>query len=121
MHPESKMKLMKLMGKKPKLSDKEKQAKMSVLDELDCAAKDALASKLPAKKVTVASDSPEGLKEGLEKAEELVESGMEGMEDESDMEESEGEEMPEMAEMSEEEIDRKLAELMALKEAKKKA
>jgi len=108
MKPETKMKLMKLMAKKPKISDNEKQAKMSVLDELEGHAKEAMASKLPGlKKVTVAADSEEGLMKGLDKAEELLEG-----------EESEEEDMEEMAmpEMSEEELDQKLAELMKMKE-----
>lgn len=64
------------------------------------------------KKVTVASSSPEGLKEGLEKAEDIVE-GVEPMSEEPGMEESE--EMVESdgmdGEESEEEILAKIEEL----------
>lgn len=62
-------------------------------------------SELPVKKVSVMADSPEGLKEGLEKAEEIVENpkkALSGMipEMESESEESESEESEENGEDS---------------------
>ena len=54
--------------KKSDMSDVEKDAKKSVLGELRQTADDMMKDKLSGlKKVTVASDSPEGLEEGLEK------------------------------------------------------
>lgn len=126
--------LHKLMAKKKKdkpLSDTAKEAKMSVVKDMQKMAADAMRDGLKGglKKVSVASDSPEGLKKGLEKAEELVESGLTG---EEEMEEKEpGEELAEAEEevpsvtpegeenldeeCSEEELDAKLAKLMELK------
>lgn len=125
MHDDKMMKMLK--SKKGKeLSAPEKQAKMSVLKDLHEMASKAMGEKLQGlKKVTVASDSKEGLEKGLEKAQELVggpgEESAEADEEaqEASEEASEGE-APE-AEMSEEELDAKLAELMALKEKMKKA
>lgn len=107
-----------------KLSPMEMKASKKVLDELRGEAKSMMNEKMgKLKKVTVASDSKEGLKKGLEKAEEILEGdeekcGMcgkmpcecEEMEDESEEMESEDSE-----EMSEEEIDAKIAKLMAMK------
>lgn len=113
-----------LMGKKdkPKLSDVEKEAKLKVLNSLKSDMEGMMGEGLKGlKKVTVASDSPEGLQQGLEKAEELVE----GHEMESQEEESLEEEPSllgsslESSEMSEEELDQKLNELMQLKEKMK--
>ncbi len=130
-------KLAKLMAKKKgkPMDDLERQAKMNVVKELGCSAADAMKGRLAGlKKVTVASDSKEGLAKGLEKAEEMI--SPEGKEESEEM----GEDMAEDAmdgegrsgdlfggsadseEMSEDEIDQKLAELMAKKqrlEAKK--
>src|SRR4029077_455964 len=67
-------KMKKLMEKKKKdgsshLSDVERDAKSSVLDDLKSQAEDAMSSKLHGlNKVQVASDSPEGLKHGLDMA-----------------------------------------------------
>ena len=64
------------------------------------------------KKVTVASDSKEGLKKGLEKAEDLMEEMPkvdEEMEDEDSYEESDEDEM------SPEDIEAKIQELMEMK------
>lgn len=76
----------------PKMDEK-MSAKASMAKELsDMLAGDLNEGIKSSKKVTVASDSEEGLKEGLEKAEDLLESKMEKeeSEDESeDMEESE--------------------------------
>jgi hypothetical protein len=70
--------------------------------------KDVLAKKKGMKKVTVASDSPEGLKKGLSMAEKLMKlksgESMEESEDESEEEMAESESPEEeMGEMSEEE------------------
>lgn len=68
------------------LKDDEVSAKMDVLKELKDMARDGMASDL--KKVTVASDSKEGLKKGLEKAKEVLDSKEveEEMEDEDESE-----------------------------------
>lgn len=113
----------KMMKKKDKKIDGvEKDAKMSVLSSLRDMASEAMGDKLKnLKKVTVASDSEEGLKKGLEKAEEIVEGGMPKMEDESEEETEElesSEEENEYSDMSEEELDAKLEQLMKLKKAK---
>lgn len=67
-------KLMKRMEKKgKKLNPLEQKAKMGVIKELSDQAGAMMGDKIKGlKKVTVASDSPEGLKAGLEKAEEIV-------------------------------------------------
>lgn len=123
-------KLMKLMAAKKNakpMSDVEKQAKKSVLGELSSVAKEAMGSKLNGmKKVTVASDSPEGLKKGLSMAEKLAgkEEGMEheGMES-PEMEAGEQEEKSEMvaemcAECSAEELQQVIAKLQEMLSAK---
>lgn len=74
-------KFQKLIEKKKKegktLSPVESAAKGSVLNELKDMAGHAMSEKLNGlKKVSVASDSPEGLKHGLEKAHEIVSGGM---------------------------------------------
>lgn len=119
------------MSKDEEGPDKDKMmAKMKVIHELRQMAQDMMGEKLDEgmKKVTVASDDKEGLKEGLEKAEEIVEEGPEAMmgdemmprkdsyepEDLMAMEESDDMEYEE--EMSEEDIDAKIAELMKMKE-----
>lgn len=96
-----KERLMKFKGKKDKMSDVEKTAKMNVLGEMKGAAEDMMRSKLGGlKKVTVASPSESGLEQGLEKAKEMI--------SEVPLEESE-------EEMQLPEIEAKIAELMALK------
>lgn len=91
-----------LMKKKEsgKLSDEEAQAKMDVLQELMEMAHQAMGSKVKngmdeMKKVSVMAPDKEGLEEGLEKAQELVEKP-----ELSDMLEK-SEEMPEMEEKEE--------------------
>lgn len=109
-------KLMKKLEKKgKKLSPLEQKAKMDVVKELQSQAGDMMGEKLKGlKKVTVASDSEEGLKAGLEKAEEVLEQKEEAeQEDESEEMSAESEE-----ELSPEEIDAKIQELMALKKKK---
>jgi hypothetical protein len=60
----------KMADKSAKMSPEEQQAQLDVIQELKEMMDDHMGSKL--KKVTVASDSPEGLQEGLEKAQELA-------------------------------------------------
>jgi len=91
-------------GKKRDMSDVEMRAKAHVLQQIRNKASKSMGDKLSGmKKITVASDDPEGLKAGLEKAEEVVD------------------QMPdEMSPMVEEcktpeEVDQKIAELEALK------
>lgn len=141
-----KEKLMKKLASKGKdLDPLEKEAKMGVVKELSRQASSMLGDKIsPLKKVTVASDSKEGLKEGLDKAaglvekvpmdghehdpEKLVESAEEELGADLDKdnevgegsEHAEGEMEKDMEECSPEEIDAKIAELQALK-AKKEA
>lgn len=119
--------LKKLMDKKADkeapMDPKRKEAKISTLEHLRDLAKEMMMEDLKGSmkggKVTVASDSPEGLKEGLEKAKDVVEKLPEGSPEEESQESPE-EEMQEIPhDMSEDEIDKKLAELMKLKAAKK--
>lgn len=124
-----------------KLSDVEKKASSKVLSDLRSHAQSMMNNKMKGlKKVTVASDSKEGLKAGLEKAEEILGSkgsasdltkspkgevfGKSKSEelDEENPEEIEGLESDESEveeedseEMSEEELDAKIKELMSLK------
>lgn len=93
----------------------DKEAKLAAVSEMKKMAEDAMSEKLGGlKKVTVAAPDDESLKQGLEKAEDIVESKLGESEDESEMEE-ESEDESEMA-MSEEELDKKIQELLALKE-----
>ena len=80
----------KLKGKDAPLDETQKKAKLSILDEILAAADEAMGDGLKGlKKVTVAAPTAEGLKEGLEKAEEAVEADEA---EESDYNEEEGEE-----------------------------
>lgn len=93
----------------------DKEAKLAAVSEMKKMAEDAMSEKLGGlKKVTVAAPDDESLKHGLEKAEDIVESKLGESEDESEMEE-ESEDESEIA-MSEEELDKKIQELLALKE-----
>jgi len=126
-----------------KLSDIEKKASSKVLGELRSHAQSMMNDKMKGlKKVTVASNTKEGLKEGLNKAEEILgtkktkedEANPEEIDnleteetedsDEHEAGESEeyeaGEEEGEEESMSEEELDAKIKELMALKDKMKK-
>lgn len=115
-------KMAKLLAKKKDrpMDDLEKQAKMSVIKDMGNSAMRDLAGKLHGlKKVTVASDSKEGLQKGLEKAEELLSNMPNGEQlEESDesMEESEDQEMSSDEDMSEEEINAELERLMQKKQ-----
>lgn len=94
----------------------EKEAKMAAVSEMKKMAEDAMSEKLGGlKKVTVAAPDDESLKQGLEKAEDIVESKLGESEDESEMEDESEEDESETA-MSEEELDKKIQELLALKE-----
>lgn len=96
------------------------EAKASMAKELsDMLGEDLTEGIKDAKRVTVASDSEEGLKKGLEKAEDILESKMEDesedseeMKDSEDMEDSEEDsvEVPEEVD-TEEEIDALIAKL----------
>lgn len=129
------------MGKK--MSPAEAKAKLSTLKELmkdmDDMMMEDMKNAKGMSKVSVMADSPEGLKKGLEKAEEVVEgaenkSGVtlpkfgskqesgammdeEEFEDDSEMED-ESEEDESEDDDSEESLDKKIAELLAKKKAK---
>lgn len=99
---------------KKKMDPEKMKAKMEVIEELRKMAQDLMSEGMADgfKKVSVAAPDKEGLLEGLDKAEDLVEKGPEEMlaeSDEEEMSESEDEEM------SPEEIDAKIAELMEKK------
>lgn len=102
-----------------KLSPMEQEAKLKVLqdcmDDMDNMMGENL-DKKKKMKVSVISDSPKGIKAGLEKAKDIV-GGDHEMLDEV---ESEDDEELETDEESEEELDAKIAALMAKKNAKKK-
>ena len=111
--------LKKKMSEGCKMSDNEKEAKMCVLDELKAMMRGKMGEDL--KEVTVASDSKEGMKEGLEKAKDLVAANEEMDEDisEDDMD-SDSDEKPEdmIADMSEEDMDKMMELIKKHKEEK---
>ena len=133
------MALKKIIEKKKKegktLSPVHKEARSTVLEDLmDHLGEMGLDKVKGLKKITVASDSKEGLAKGLDKATEMVEkSPMDAMEDEdvsdhganeseeesSEHEMAEEEEESEESSESEEEIKQKIAELEAKLKAKK--
>lgn len=96
-----------------------KDAKMSMLKELQKAMGDSMSEDVKGlKKVTVASPDKEGLKEGLEKAKEMIgDIGPQGQSEEKEDEENESEEMEseeaeeEMEEAEESDPMAKIAEL----------
>lgn len=112
-------------AKEGKHADPERlKAGSDVLKELGDMFKDRIKGNL--KKVTVASDSPEGLKKGLEKAEEMLDSSHGGeeieKEAEEEMEGDSGEYSPkheasEDADKEIEELEKKIAELKSKKKA----
>lgn len=105
-----------------KLSPMEQDAKLKVLQELMDDMDGSMSDSLDAKKkmkATVIASSPKGLKEGLEKAEDVVEGQMPEMEDEEEMEGEEDEMESEDEEMSPEEIKAKIAELQSMLSSKK--
>jgi hypothetical protein len=99
----------KLLEKKgKKLSDVEQRAKSDVLSGFQSEGSDSMADKLAGlKKVSVAAPDKEGLKAGLEKAEEFLEGGEEMGEDLDSKP---------MEECSVEEIDQKIQKLMDYKQ-----
>ncbi len=114
--------MMKMMGKKKEEEgngDMKKEAKLSVLKELRKMASDMMGDDVKGgmmKKVTVAAPSSEGLKEGLNKAEEMM-----GAEEAPETEEAEDyDEMTDwpsdLSQYSPEEIEAKIQELQAAKE-----
>lgn len=103
----------KMMGKDDEKDGMQKEAKLSVLKHLRQMASDMMGDDVKngmMKKVTVAAPDKAGLKQGLEKAEEMM-----GEEPEPEAE-MEGED--DMENCTPEEIDAKIAELQALKERK---
>lgn len=116
--------------------DMKSEAKLKMLERMKKMATEMMGGEMKnkldgMKKVTVAAEDTEGLKEGLEKAEEIVENDpMEAMEEmmgqdlDGDMEEGESEEHKEavMGEesLSPEEIEQKIRELQAKLQSVKK-
>lgn len=109
-----------MFGKKKEMSPNEKKAKLAALKDAHSMASDAMKEGLSgAKKVSVMSDSKEGLKKGLDMAEKIVgeqededselgekmEDAQEGFEDQQE------ESMP----MDEDEIDAEIQRLLELK------
>lgn len=102
---------MKMMGDKKKLSPIEKKAKMGVLEQLKKDMQDMMGEKVAGlKKVTVASNDPKGLEQGLQKAKEMIHGGSEPdshlpdqHNEELEEEESAGHELSESPEMEESE------------------
>lgn len=107
--------LMKKKAMKGEFMDEKKRSVMhELLNEMDEMANESLTKGM--KKVTVAAKDEEGLKAGLEKAEEMVEEKMGEEEyEESEMPEEEYAEESEEAEMSMEELE---AEIKKLEEKK---
>lgn len=110
-----------------KLNELEKKASLKALGDYRSEAQKLMKDKMKnLKKVTVASDSEEGLKEGLEKAEDLIkgsdmyssEQANDNFEDRDDHDESEFEEESDCEEMSDDEINAKIQELLALQKKK---
>lgn len=111
------------------MDDRERDLAKGVVEDLDKMAAEGLSHDL--KKVTVASDSKEGLKEGLEKAEEIVEKGPTQFEemkpevnedyDKEETAEEIGDKSPEnMEEMDEEMSDDEIDQMIEMLQAKKK-
>jgi len=119
--------LKKMMEKKGRsdMSSEEKEAKMNILKDLRGQAMDQMSGNLKGlKKVSVASDTPEGLQKGLEVAKEVA-GEAEEVESEEEVsgegtEESPADEIYHAAmAMTPEEIEEEITKLMALKEQKK--
>jgi hypothetical protein len=110
-------KLFKLMEKKgKKISPIEQKAKSDVLSKLQGEASDSMGEKLSGlQKVSVAAPDKDGLKAGLEKAEDLLE-GAEGSEIMEDS--AEPDEMEQYKDCSPDELQEKIDALMKLKEEK---
>lgn len=115
---------LKAKGTKREMSDTERDVKTGLMKDLKKMAAGHMAGELRGlKKVTVAAQDKEGLKAGLEKAEEVVD----GVEPKGVLEgqlaeveaEAETDEDEDKEECSEEELDAEIAALMAKKEALK--
>lgn len=107
------------LKKKKEMSPMEKKAKLGIMEDIQGIASKAMHGKLGGlKKVEVASDSPEGVKEGLDLAKQAIE-GSEELSESPEHEESESAEFEagEDEEMSEEEIDNKIKELLLKKKS----
>ena len=96
-------------------ADSLKSAKLSALQKIKKEMEEAMKSGIGKKSVTVEADTDEGLKEGLEKAEEVIESPEKllGSEEEKDEDELESPETEE--EEDSEDIDAEIERLLALK------
>jgi hypothetical protein len=109
-----------MFEKKKGMSDSEKKAKLAALKEAHGMASGMMKEGLDgAKKVSVMADSKEGLKKGLDVAEQVI--GEDLGEDEADHDREDTESALEDAQdgaapMSEDEIDAKIKELLELKE-----
>lgn len=126
-------KLMALKGKSKEMDPAEKEGKLAALSSFSDMAKEAMGHKLGGvKKVTVASNTPQGLEKGLDKAKQIVGHGDdESLEDPTeeasetpDMEAAEGPDdqiQPCDEHSSPEEIDAEIERLMALKAEKEHA
>lgn len=111
-------KLLDSKKQKGMLSDQEASAKMSVLKNLRGKSDSSAADKLKGmKKVSVMSDSEEGLEQGLEKAKEIVDSHpTEIQEPEMEHEKMTHDLLNDLDTLSEEDVDDLLERLMAKKE-----
>lgn len=95
---------------------KKLEAKASVVKDLMSSLKDLMANDIKGvKKVTVASDSPEGLKAGLNKAEDLIEKKDDLMPDEMEESDNAEEELDEERRIAE--LEKQLEELKAKKKS----
>src|SRR4051812_14730606 len=102
----------KMLDKKKGLSDVEKDAKMDVVGDLRDAASEHMKKRMGSlKKVTVASNSPEGLQDGLEKAEDII-----GDQESPEVESSEQEPQEGFEGLDLDAINEKLQKLMDLKQ-----
>lgn len=108
-------------NKKKGMSDAEKKAKLSALKGAHSMASDMMKGGLGGlKKVTVAADSKEGLKKGLDTAEDILgeqddEDSEKGLHEDAEAGEFESAQ-DESEPMDEDEIDAKIEELLKLKE-----
>lgn len=118
------MKLMALKKDRAPMSEPEKDGKLAALARLSGGAQDAMGEKLGGlKKVTVASNTPEGLQVGLKKAEDIATDPTDGLtaemgEDPESAEEEAAEPEPCDEHSSLEEINAELDRLTALKSEK---
>jgi len=110
-----------LKNKKKDLSDSERDAKMDVVKDLRKSAMDSMKDRLNGvKKVSVMSDSEEGLKEGLDKAEDII-SGDESSEEENDDigPQGESDEMDEFKAMDHDSLMKHIEKLQEIANSKK--